>query len=826
MKEGANFGRYTIRSKIGKGGMGEVFLAEDNELGRPVALKVLLDEVAANEGRVRRFILEARAASALNHPNILTIYEIGRTDRSRFIASEYVTGETLNKVLRNRGATMSEALSISIQIVSALQAAHEAGIVHRDIKPDNIMVRPDGIVKVLDFGLAKLTEKTTDEQIALDAAETTEINTMPGMILGTPQYMSPEQAGGRSVDHQTDIFSFGIILYEMLTGHLPFEGETQNEFLASILKSEPIPIEEIRPHLPPEICAIVNRALKKDRAERYRTASQLLEDLKQFHKKKEFDEELERTSQPNRDFQADTQVLHPETVDQELRLKTMERPGTITGRTRPPFWSFRKAAAAFILLVAAGLGYLMFFGGAGREPINSLAVLPFANEGGNADAEYLSDGLTESIIYNLSNLPQLKVLPTSTVFRYKGKDLKAETIAAELGVRAVLVSRITQRADQIEIRTELIDTLENKVLWGELYRRRVSDALEIQKDISREISERLRLKLTGAEEEKVTKDYTSNKEAYQAYLRGRFHWNRRNEENLKKGIEYFQKAIELDPGYALAWSGLADSYNVSSDYMNITRAEAASKARAAATRALDIDPELAEAHTSLAAVKHFHEWDFAGAIQEFQKSAELNPNYALTHNWYAQILGKTGRSTEAIREARRALELEPFTVNTNFRLGQQFYLAGQFEDAVRQHRRALEIDPNYVYSRADLVNSLTRLGKPSEAIAELEPLVEKETGNQYLLLSLGSAYVAAGKKAEAEGVLREMLKRQKDEKIRQYGIAVIYARLGQKEKAFEFLEKSLRDREDDITFLKVDPMLDLLRDDPRYADLVKRVGLP
>ncbi len=822
MQIGEKLGRYEIREKIGEGGMGEVYRAYDEQLDRDVVIKNLLEKYVENTELVKRFKLEAKAVSALNHPNIITIYEVVESEGTLSIIYEYISGKTLrDKIVRNQ-LTLPDSIKIAEQIARGLEAAHNAGIIHRDIKPENIMIRDDDYVKILDFGLAK--KRFLDIESGGDEADL--VKTRKGMIMGSIQYMSPEQAAGKKVDGQTDIFSLGTVLYEMLSGKLPFDGETLSEILASIQKSEAVPIQNVREYLPDEIIRIVNKTLEKDTEKRYQNAKQLKDDLRQFLNKKSFEEELERTSQPNSSPDADTEIISISTVATEiLQVDTAENQKTVTTERVRNISLFRKVSAGFILLGILVFGFWFYSMSNQNDPINSLAVLPFSSENGNTDTDYLSDGLTESIIYNLSKLPSLKVLPTGAVFRYKGKDVDANTVAGELGVRAVLISRIKKRDDNLEISTELIDTQENKILWGEHYTRKVADALEIQKDISREISERLGLQLTSGEEKKVTRDYTQNKEAFQAYLHGRFLWNRRNEKNIRRGIEYFERAIELDPNYALAWSGLADSYNVSSDYMDITRKEAANKAKSAANRALEIDPNLAEAHTSLAAVKHFHEWDFKGAVKEFKIATELNPTYALARNWYAHILGKTGNHEEAIKQARKAVEIEPFYVSANYRLGQQLYLAKRYEDAIKQHEKTIEIDAKYLYSQLDTINSLTKLGRAEEAIEKTNENLADSDRNQFYLVALSLAHIAAGNKQPARNILKELNDRKKTEKIKYLNIATIYANLGEKDLAFEMLEKSLKDREDDITFLKVNPMFEDLHSDPRFPDLLKRIGL-
>ncbi|CAN5757680.1 hypothetical protein BH20ACI3_BH20ACI3_24740 [soil metagenome] len=546
---------YRIVSKIGEGGMGEVYLAEDTKLDRRVALKILPQEFTADKDRMGRFVREAKSASALNHPNIITIYEINETDGTHFIATEYIQGDTLHNRFTQLPLDLKTTLDVAIQIASGLDAAHRAGIIHRDIKPDNVMIRPDGLVKLLDFGIAKLSEKKVEliDEEAATAIKPQE--TIPGMVIGTANYMSPEQAKGREVDARTDIFSFGIVLYEMLSSKRAFAGENALDVIGAILHKEPTPLKQVLPELPGEIERIVNKTLRKDADERYQTVRDLLTDLKDAKRELEFQDKLERTAAPNLE-DSKTQLLNAPTTDEA-------RPPTSSAEFITQEVKKHKRGVtlgALVLLALIGVGFWFIFNRtAGDKQIESIAVMPFVNESGNADVEYLSDGMTETLINSLSQIPNLSVKARSSVFRYKGKELDPKKIASELNVQAILTGRVIQRGDQLTLSLELIDAQTENVIWSEQYSRKQADLVTLQSEIARDVSSKLKSKLSGADEAKLAKTSTANTEAYHLYLRGRFSWNKRTGEALKQAVDFYKRAIEIDPNFALAYSGLAET---------------------------------------------------------------------------------------------------------------------------------------------------------------------------------------------------------------------------------------------------------------------------
>src|SRR2546421_2965264 len=680
---GTKLGRYEIRSKIGAGGMGEVYLAQDTKLDRKVALKILPADVASQRDRMERFIREAKSAAALNHPNIAHIYEIGESDGVNFIAMEYIDGDTLREKIRREHADLKKLLGYLQHVAEGLAKAHAAGIVHRDLKPDNIMVTRDGHAKILDFGLAKLTEpqpsRASGESASQAATAILQEHSTPGAIIGTVGYMSPEQAQGKTkeIDHRSDIFSFGCILFEAATGRRAFEGKDALDTLHKIVHAPAPQIKEFNTGAPDELQRIVRRCLMKDPEERYQSIKDVAIELKEMRRELK-DAGLDTTVPPS--YGSETTAPSGAEATQGLSATTSSLPASLPSRPSSAEYivseikRHKLAALISILILLAGVVGLVLYMQSRRSnevAIDSIAVLPFENRSTEPDADYLSDGLAESLIYRLSQLPNLKVSPTSLAFRYKGKEIDPIKVGNELGVSAVLLGRITQRGDNLTISAELVDVRNNKLLWGEQYDRKTSELLATQRDIAREIVEKLKLKVS-VNEKGIAKHYTESNEAYQLYLKGRFYYNKRAAEGMQKSLEYFQQAIEKDPTFALAYSGLADTYDLlgTPDAGGMLRPnDAMPKAKAAALKALEIDESLAEPHVSLAHVKYYYDRDWPGAEREFKRAIELNPNYPQAHHWYAIFLLWSGRADESLREIRRAQELDPLSLPINMTVG-------------------------------------------------------------------------------------------------------------------------------------------------------------
>lgn len=822
---GSRLGGYEIRSQLGVGGMGEVYLAYDLKLDRKVALKTLPTEVVANQQRMRRFVQEAKAASALNHPNILTIHEIGEDAGTNFIATEFIDGETLRRCLRREPMKIALVLELTIQIAAALSAAHHAGIVHRDIKPENIMLRRDGIVKVLDFGLAKLAF-TEPSNADTQAPTKTFVKTDPGTVVGTAIYMSPEQARGLEVDMRTDIFSLGVVLYEMVTGCLPFAQPTSNEVLASLLSDkEPQPLARYSREVPVELERIVSKALRKNRDERYQTVKDLLLDLQSLKQELEFERRMERSLTPKSKSEMGTGAnADATTVMESAAHRTVSERGFGSALKLNQRRAIITIVALLIVALAAG-AYFHFASGRG-EPINSIAVLPLVNASGDPNLEYLTEGIAESLMNSLSQLPNLKVMSRNTTFRYKGKEQDAERVGKELNVRAVLTGSLKQIGDQIVISVSLDDAHDSHQIWGSQYDRKVSDLLSVQREIARDITGNLRLKLSGTDESRLTKRYTENPEAYQLYLKGRFYWNKRTGDGAKKSIEYFQQAIEKDPSYALGYAGLADAYQLLSFFSDSPPQESFPKAKATAKRALELDETLAEAHTSLAAALFFYDRNFPESEREFQRAIELNPNYATAHHWYGvTYLARMERFDEAIAELKRAQELDPLSLIINADFGNTYIQAHQYDKAIEQLLKTVEMDQSFYFAHWQLGTAYEMKGDFQNAIAEYQK-ARQLNDDPWVLALLGHVYAATGRRDEALKILDQLKQTSRQRFVYAYGFALVYAGLGEKDQAFQWFEKSYQDREPRITRIKVDPLLDNLHSDPRFADLVRRVGLP
>jgi serine/threonine protein kinase/Tfp pilus assembly protein PilF len=782
---GAKLGRYEIASLIGVGGMGEVYLARDTKLDRSVAIKFLNEEFSKDADKLNRFIQEAKAASALNHPNILTIHEIGEIGGLRFMASEYIEGQTLTELLRQEKPTLIEVLQIAIQIVSALQAAHEAGIVHRDIKPDNVMIRRDGIVKVLDFGLAKLSEPPASARgfdLKKEAAAG-RVSTIPGIIMGTPNYMSPEQARGKDIDHQTDIFSFGVVLYGMLSGSSPFAGDTISDIIASVLTKEPKPLREINQETPVALEIIVHKALQKDKEQRYQTAQDLLDDLKEVKQELEVQSHLQRTAAVNR-AEMKTQILKTQSLP-EINQADVKQANLRS---------------------------------------NSIAVLPFSDISPDSDNKYFSDGLTEEVIMNLSKLQGLKVLVRGSTMRYVKEGKLYKQAADDLGVQYLLDGSVRRHGQDLRITAQLVDTDSDVYLWAETYRGTMEDIFEIQEKVAAEIVRALQVRLSRDEKQILKKRFTENAEAYQLYLQGRYFWNKRSEDGLKTAIKYFKKAIKKDPKYALAWAGVADSYSLLGEYGNIPRKELYPKAQAAAEKALAIDNRLAEVHASLAMLHMLKRWDWPNAEKEFKLAIELNPNYATAHHWYSQWLVCMGRLEEAFQSISRAAELDPVSQAILKDKGLTLYYSRQYNKAIAMARRTLELDPNYAAAHRLLSLSYQGKGLFKEAIAENQHWGTL-TGNEVeTTVALAQLYAVSGQGEEAKKLIAVVEKDKLTDNICR-GLALVYAALGEHDIAFKWLGKSYERREEALLNLKVDPKADRLRSDPRFSALLKKLGV-
>ena len=823
---------YKIISKLGEGGMGEVYLARDTKLERNVAVKLLADALSKNSDRLQRFIQEARAASALNHPNILTIYEVGETDGKHYIATEYIEGQTLRHLIQHQGLNTREALDAIVQVASALAAAHQAGIIHRDIKPENVMLRPDGIAKVLDFGLAKLAEIQT---LSSDTSAPTvaKKDTNPGTIMGTVQYMSPEQARGKVVDARTDVFSLGVVLYEMVAGRVPFGGESSTDVLAAILEREPAPLARFAPEAPAELQRIVNKSLRKKVDERYQTMKDLLLDLKELRDELALEEKLERSIRPVSGSAEDRRTLVADAeITREAGIRTSGA-ATVQSTSSAEYLvgqiqrHKRGAVTGLVILVigAIGLGYWLFWNRAATsKQIESVAVLPFVNESRNPDAEYLSDGMTETLISSLSQLPNLNVKSRSSTFRYKGKETDPQAIGKELNVQAILTGRVGQRGEQMTLSLELIDARTDNVIWSEQYNRKQADLVALQSEIAHDVSSKLRTKLSGTDEQRLAKSYTANPEAYQLYLKGRFYWNKRTVDGLKQAAEYYKQAIQKDPAYALAYSGLAETYVLFPVYSVASPKESMPQGKAAALKALEIDDSIAEAHAAFGLYLGNYSWDLAASEKELRRAIELNPKYPTAYHWLGNVpLLNLQRFDEAVAAGRRAEELDPLSVIISADTAFNFVFARRYDEAIAQLQRTFALDPNFYYAHYLLGWAYYEKGMYREAIPEYRKSLELNP-DPYAKSLLALALSKSGGRVEAIKLRDELVGESALRYLPGYHIAIANIAIGDKDAAFAFLEKDIAERGPQCTSFGFDPALDDLRSDPRFAALLQKVA--
>lgn len=756
--------RYEVLSPLGAGGMGVVYRGKDLRLGRDVAIKVLPEHLLSDQDAAARFQREGKVLAALSHPNIVTIYDFGTDQNVLFAVTELLEGSTLRESLHQARLSRHKALEIAIAVADGIAAAHSREIVHRDIKPENIFLTNSGGTKILDFGLARLGQTFREGNQSI--VQTITSATAPGQVMGTIQYMSPEQVRGKGVDVRTDIFSFGCVLYEMFTGSRPFRGNTPADVMAGILKEEPPELQKSSGIVGDDILSIIRHCLKKKPDDRFQSARDLAFSLKSL-----------LTGSAN---------------------VTPEVPKLKRGSSQ------RK-----------------------RRTVESIAVLPLSNASDDPELEYFSDGITESLINSLSQIPKLRVMARSTVFRYKGKETDPLKVGHDLNVRAVLTGRVICRSERLNLQAELVDTEDGSQLWGEQYNRRLSDVFSMQEEISEEISAKLRSKLSGDEKSRIKKRFTESAEAYQLYLKGRFYWNKRTEEGLKKGIEYFQNAIQQDPGYALAYAGLADSYNLLSAYGLLSPKESVPLAKAAATKALELDSVLAEAHEALAHVKMLYDWDWPGAEMSFERAIKLNPNYATAHQRYAIFLAAIGRLDEALQEIDKAQKLDPLSLIINTDVALIHYFRSEYDSAIEQAKKALELDPNFPVAHFSLALAYEQKGEFDRAIDVFEQGITL-SGYRAFISSLAHTYALAGRREDALRFLDELTHLSHTRYVPPYRFAIVYCGLGDFEQAFASLEKTVEERSVWLihVHLRVDPRFAAMRSNPRFAKLLEAMDLP
>ncbi len=817
LEAGDSVGHYQVVSLLGVGGMGQVYLAEDAKLRRKVALKLLPPSYTRDESRLRRFQQEARAASALNHPNILTIHELGEVNGEQFIATEFVEGETLRERLKRAPLNLAETLDVAVQMAGALAAAHKAGIVHRDIKPENIMLRHDGYVKVLDFGLAKLTEQP-EPTTQTRATENVDISS--GLLMGTVKYMSPEQARGRQVDPRSDIFSFGVLLYEMIAGRPPFEGKNSNELISTILKEEPSPLSDV----PEEIQRLVSRALRKKKEDRYQTIEDLLADLKSLKDDKTFtnvgaQHQLGRwkgAAFSTREVGAISTATTIEYVISEIRR---HKTGTALG-----------FVALVMLLAGVALSYTYFFRprSINRQSINSnkttqnksIAVMPFANQSGDPKLEYLSDGLAGDLIESLSQVPGLEVKAFSTVVRYKGTNSNAQEIGRKENVEAVLFSHLIETGEDLTLEVELVDSRNGNNLWRRKYPTKRSGLVVLQSDLKRDLVGKLSVPITIQAQEKLAKHDTENSDAKDFYLRGVHKARQITEKDIREAIELFSQAIQKDPEYARAYAAMATARRSLTLCCDGQPSEVV-QAKLEAQKAVDLDPELAEGHAALAAVTWMYDWKWAEAEKEFRRALELDPNSADSHFQYGDFLSFMRRSDEALVEKGRAAELEPFEPFFASRVGP----VKDPEKALKQIQYAIDLDPKYWFSHVMAAGKYRERKEYDKAIAEAQLAKTLAPDQTWSDVGLSNIFVAAGKPEEARAILDQLLLRSKSRFVPPSHIALVYNYLDDKEQALYWLENAYDIHDSKMISLR-QPWWKNVANEPRFQDILRRVGFP
>jgi serine/threonine protein kinase/Tfp pilus assembly protein PilF len=829
LSPGAGLSHYRIVSKLGAGGMGEVYLAQDTKLDRKVALKILPAELAANRDRMERFVREAKSAAALNHPNIATIHEIGESDGVNFIAMEFIDGATLREKIHQEQTDLRKLLRYLQHVAEGLAKAHAAGIVHRDLKPDNLMITSDGHAKILDFGLAKLIEQPP--MPGGDSAEAATAvmpqHSTPGVIMGTVGYMSPEQAQGKTneIDQRSDIFSFGCILYEAVTGKKPFAGDSVVKSLHMVIYESAPAITDFNPSASPELQRIIRKCLAKEPEKRYQTVRDTANDLEELLEEMKGVSDMERSVAPSASA---TTSSAPGSTDEHAPAQSTASATQPAASSAEFIYSgvkqhkFAAAIVALVLIVGVAVGLGLYLRARKTAvAIESIAVMPFVNESGNADVEYLSDGMTETLINSLSQIPNLSVKARSSVFRYKGKEIDPKKIAAELNVQAILTGRVVQRGDQLTLNLELIDAQTENVLWGNRYERKFSELVALQSEIARDVSNRLKTQLSGAESAKVEKHYTANSEAYQLYLKGRFYAAKRTAKDSRQAIDYYQQAVAIDPNYALAYAGLAEANWFLALYSYPQVNEVVPKARELSLRALELDNSLAEPHSILGVICFNYDHDFACMERETKLAIELKPNYAEGHRRYGLLLQFLGRFEEARIAYRKALEIDPLSPVTNFNYAELLFFERKYDESETLSRKNVELEPNFWYAHLQLFYVYRMKRDYASAVEELAR-VQDARGEPDAAKLIRESFV----KGDWQGFLGKIAEERARLRLYPYFVATFFAELGEKDKAFATLNEAIETKDQHTDQMKVDPYMNPLRDDPRFPEVLKKAGFP